>query len=114
MEYTHTYDGQLKINFTTPNDLDEKRKRGTELITAVKHFNPLALHFLTTIVNDIGMSSNFDATNNISADDLIFHTWNYRFNPEFLIQLELQLLDMQTGFCPQGRVCRLYQLLCAF
>lgn len=116
---THSYDGQLLasrlhgLDAIQKLDLETKREYGLALI-AIMERSPVAMHFLKQIVSDIGTAANFDPTNHLVADDLIGLCWLYRDNPDFVSMLEGQLIDMATGFCPQGRTHRLYQIILAF
>ncbi|MEO6068782.1 MAG: hypothetical protein ABIQ41_12480 [Gemmatimonadales bacterium] len=111
----HAYDGKLSLTLLPIIELtlEEKRLRGLELIEAVKtkNINPIAISFLRRIVKAIGTAANKDNSNNLCADDLICLCWYHRENSDFLAELEIQLLDMRTGFCPQGRTHRLFQIL---
>jgi hypothetical protein len=116
---THSYDGKLDISRLTDIisiqkfSLDEKRYRGNELRRILK-LNPIATKYLDGIVTSMGTSANIDSTNGLIADDLICLCWTHRENLEFVSVLETQLMDMATGFCPQGRTHRLFQILLAF
>jgi len=117
---THTYDGKLNTGLLPDLVLsksltcEQKRIYGYELIQNMRHVNKTAISFLKRIVKSIGTKSNFDSTNNLSADDLIYLCWLHRNNQEFIKVLEEQLMDMRTGFCPQGRTHRLFQSLLPF
>lgn len=112
---THTYDGKINpstLCHSVQNlSLIEKRDKGNDLL---KYVNPKSKYFLSKIIDDIGTKNNIDETNNINADDLICLAWNYRHNKDFINLLNEQLMDMSTGFCPQGRTHRLYQLILAY
>ena len=111
---THTYDGQIKN--ILPNVMlciNEQKIRGNELLNVAK-MNSIAMHHLKCIVNNIGDPINIDTTNHLNADHLISLCWLLKDNPYFMEELEIQLTDMQTGFCPQGRTHRLYQILILF
>lgn len=122
---THTYDGKLIAN-SSPIfpalvsvqllSLEQKKQRGTELIESARtHKLKLqAIISLQRIMGSMGQPDNIDTTNGLVADDLICLCWDHRDNPTFLSELEVQLLDMHTGFCAQGRTHRLYQILLAF
>ncbi len=113
----HVFDGQLPT-ICLEVDIETKKIRASEIYDCfnptASEAQPQALNFLKSIIADIGTPKNYDPTNNLSADDLLSILWKYRENPDFLKELEIQLLDMQTGFCPQGRTHRLYQLVRAF
>ena len=121
MVNTHNYDGRLDISLlpdlATISELtiEEKIKRGRDIrAIAVDVFDSIPLKYLDLIISSIGTASNVDHTNGLVADDLLCICWVYRENPNFMIELETQLNDMSTGFCPQGRTHRLFQVLVAF
>lgn len=116
---THSYDGQLSAQLLPDLvgvkllSLEEKKHRGIELRDTIK-INPIASQYLNGIISCMGTNANVDPSNGLVADDLICLCWMYRDNTEFIKVLETQLVDMQTGFCPQGRTHRLFQTLMAF
>lgn len=129
----HNYDARIDTNILPDLillkqlPLEEKKLRGHELIKICKEpvpeivtnietyiMNQVSISFLENIVADIGTSANIDHSNNLVADDLICIAWIYRYNVDFLRLLETQLLDMETGFCPQGRTHRLFQTIISF
>ena len=66
---------------------------------------------------------NYDHTNKISADELLYtsaEVWNNlkiqspNLLCDFAIEFFLQFEDMNTGMCPQGRVTRLWQFMMAY
>ena len=116
---THRYDGHLRmedllfleeVKEWTP---EKKKDQGLRLLADLK-LDPPAHYFLLGIVNSIGTPANYDPSNSLCADDLVCLCWMHRKNPDFKIVLEFQLMDMATGFCPQGRTHRLFQTLLAF
>ena len=117
---THTYDGkidshQLSDLATIEHlSLDQKRVRASELLSQAQSLQTTAYTFLERIVVAMGTSENVDSSNNMNADDLICLAWMYRGNVEFMTELEIQLVDMQNGFCSQGRTHRLFQIILAF
>lgn len=112
---THFYDGKIISELFVQNlTIEEKQECGKQLLQSCLHLDPKAIHYLTSIVNDIGTLNNVDHTNHLNADDLIYFCWTFRNNEAFIKELEIQLLDMETGFCPQGRTHRLYQILIVF
>lgn len=120
---THTYDGKIDIS-QIPDllsvkelPIDQKKERGIELINNainISKLSPIAISYLENIVASMGTPLNIDNTNGLIADDLICICWVYRGNIDFMSMLETQLIDMATGFCPQGRTHRLFQILLAF
>lgn len=112
---THTYDGQLnqlpELSEIQLLSIIQKKERGQELLELIDQNKAL---YLRDIISNMGSSVNFDPTNNLWADDLISLCWVYRHNPYFITELEIQLTDMSTGFCPQGRTHRLYQIILPF
>lgn len=127
---THTYDGKLDVSLL--NDLYyinqltllEKRNKGHELLQICGDINTEALNYLNKIIDDMGTSNNIDNSHLIiindntsfflSADDLICYCFELKFNPDFILELEIQLIDMNSGFCPQGRTHRLFQAIIPF
>src|SRR5579872_5629927 len=118
---THDYDGKLNpshlesLSSVHNLSIEEKKRIGNDFVNYVSDkISPSALHYLRMIVTNMGTVSNIDNTNNLVADDLIYLCWDRRTNKDFLATLEIQLIDMATGFCPQGRTHRLFQSLLAF
>lgn len=116
---THSYDGKIiptnlkeKLETASFLSLEEKKRRGEALLNYA--FSENARHYLQGIIDDISRPQNYDPTNQLRADDLLCLCYEFRQNEDFNKELEIQLLDMKTGFCPQGRTHRLYQLLQAF
>ena len=108
---THYYDG--KINHTVQsNTSEEVMIKGKALCQL--NLKAEALYYLNQIVKDVGTLNNYDPTNKLNADDLICMCWLYKDNVNFLEEFEIQLMDMRSGFCSQGRCHRLYQLIFAF
>lgn len=105
---THTYDGLLDKDLL-PSTVRDNSKL-SELLSNIK--NPVAIKYFTSIFNE--NISNIDSTTGLVADELLTLCYQHKDNPDFILLLEEQLIDMRTGFCPQGRTHRLYQLLLAF
>ena len=77
-----------------------------------------AIRSYTIIVRDFEgagrtvVSGNWDSTNRLYACDLLYAiVMNSSKSDELVSLLEAQLVDMQTGMCPQGRTTRLVQCL---
>lgn len=113
---THYYDGKIEQSLIFhQHTLEEKIEKGKELYNiANNNFNQQSLQYLKIMINHIGTDLNIDHTNNINADDLLCLCWLHKDNDEFMKELELQLFDMASGNCSQGKCYRLYQLLIAF
>jgi hypothetical protein len=115
---THYYDN--KLNLSELKGLEKikhlsftkKISLANDLLLHLKDI--IAISFLKKIIVDFGKDSNLDKTNELIADDLICLCWFHRNNIDFIECLETQLNDMSTGFCPQGRTHRLFQILIAF
>jgi len=108
---THTYDGHLlplKQEFSSLLDDPDKEKeieKLRELIT-----DTTALSFFDKIVLNRNHQSNFDKSNGLYAFDLLYILAVYREKIP-INTFEEQLCDMETGFCPEGKTTRLYQLI---
>jgi hypothetical protein len=113
MQDTHYYDGKIEQSLIFHHTLEEKNEKGKELYNMC-NFNSQSLQYLNIMVTHIGTDLNIDHTNNINADDLLCLCWLHKDNDEFMKELELQLFDMASGNCSQGKCYRLYQLLIAF
>lgn len=75
-----------------------------------------AKHFFDCIVADISSPANYDARNNLRAEDLLYMcSYNeYITNVDFCKSLLEQLSDVSGGPCPQGRCARILQLILSF
>lgn len=100
----HSFDGCLTS--VPHNDVD---KASLEPLRAIEPND-----IMEVLLNDLGTPANFDSSNNIWADDLLVLCLPHLDNPDFREAMTEQLNDMRTGFCPQGRTHRLYQLVKAF
>jgi len=107
----HIFDGTLlhlaeetKSNIDIDTKLRLFKKVRKEIVThngATKCFN--------IIMDDIGKPSNFDNTNNLIADDIMYLIC-LKLDKDMLPIFIEQLNDMNTGLCPQGRCIRLAQI----
>lgn len=120
MTDTHVYDGKLvcddipHIHEMESINLEQKIMYGMELMFAVMKLNGEAGSIMQELVSSMGTNKNIDITNMLNADDLIMLCWKHRNNNNFMGELIIQLIDMKTGLCPQGRTHRLFQILLAF
>ena len=137
---THTYDGKLierKCNIQDLLDcmsiLDTNKKIQMMEKLKMEIFRVsnrrTVLHFMDMIISDFisygnGKGPNYDPTNNMSADDLLCICHDILFSDDktaghidkkdFVEILCLQLDDMASGSCPQGRVARLASVVFSF
>jgi hypothetical protein len=134
---THYYDGQL---------LDEQSMMAEELQNIKKFTNNckkmtvhnfiqdiisvnipeknyISVNNLNVVFSSWNQTSNFDHTNDISKDDVLYILaieWNAlkfskpELTKDFASEFFLQFMDMQSGGCPQGRVIRLFQIASAY
>jgi len=116
---THWYDGKLNFyentNFSKNIDKYDKEKLKIDILN---FYEPLLTHkafnFYKQIAESFGTQENYDSSNNIWVDDIIYCLWQIRHQDNMLQMLDEQLCDMETGFCPQGRSTRLYQILLTY
>lgn len=125
---THHYDGILcNLRHLIQSDLDrvaniEKSTAFEDLTKIVGSENPPppAVTWLNAIVQCYLThgrgGENYDSANNMYACDLLYIVYERivrkdDMSPRYLEELILQLQDMQTGPCPQGRTTRLFQIL---
>jgi hypothetical protein len=111
---THFYDRKIQHNIKMHVEKQEIKNMGIELLKLTSSFNCVATQFLKQIVDSIGTNANYDNTNDLNVDDLLVLCYNKRQNKDFINELEIQLIDMSSGSCPQGRTHRLYQIIKAF
>lgn len=119
---THSYDGRLdrvvleKLNQLGIQrySLEEKKNKAYELLNDSKKFNGRAVQILVMIISRMGNPDNYEPISNIWTDDLIYVCYLLRSNNDFMQLLECQLIEMEHGFCVQGRVNRLFQIISPF
>lgn len=116
MTDTHCYDGkivnQLDYSSLSGLTLEEKKAHCESLLQY--QWSPTAGIYLQRVLAAMGTPANYDPTNNLNADDLLCLTVAKCSEQDFRQEMDIQLADMVTGDCPQGRTHRLYQLLLAF
>ena len=117
---THTYDGKVPNNIIKRTN-EERKAAVEELIMLIKKYkdgseNIVGFCNLITIFNDVGNNSNYDHSNDYSADDIIFELISQlknkdeEFIKDIIKLICIQLQEMSSGMCPQGRTHRLYQI----
>ena len=103
-------------SLNTAVEIDKLKDILKELPSMFKLSAP-SLYVLSLLINDIGTHNNIDNINNVKVDDLLIQLYKLKkMYPESIddIILDIQLDEMRTGMCPQGRSIRLLQvLLCA-
>jgi len=106
---THFYDGQLiSIKFPDVN-IEDKREAFEQFRS--KLTSVAAQKCVDLILKDT--ERNYDHTNTMYADDLLYHILENNNDESSCIfdLLQEQLADVvMSGQCPQGRVIRLYQI----
>src|SRR5205085_12636761 len=105
----HVFDGEIDTSHlvVVVNDTGTNKLMNLEL-------SLIAKRNLKILIDAIGTKRNYDHSNKIDGDDLIYMCNDYLDNQHFVANLNVQLEDMSTGLCAQGRTHRLYQLLLAF
>lgn len=126
---THSYDGQLKevikrVGIENWQIIDPDIKK-IEFREFIEILNLLSLprkaatvRAVNIIIKGIGNPSNFDSTNNLCVDDILYQICLYlkliEYDPEILPIITEQLADIVTsGSCSQGRCTRLFQVYLA-
>lgn len=132
---THHYDGKLREILNNSNLLNElhsveqdDEKKKEIFITLLNHMQNesiinssnssiYALHCLRKIIFD-SPDQNYDKSNDLDASNLLYMICQRIFDHEHEIinydlyrSLVLQLEDMISGLCPEGRTTRLVQVL---
>lgn len=114
----HTFDGKLKGIYKPIQkfNIETKTQLFNDLVLLLE--NPMAKHTVTTIINDLHSSLNYQQENDIDASDILADLIQYykiHTDTDIIKCLNEQLVDIITlGVCPSGRVTRLLQIWNAF
>jgi hypothetical protein len=106
----HTFDtllkGKYKLVHSKTNE--EKKVLFSEFKTKLKDSD--AINTLNKIIEDLGNTANYDPTNGMDCSNILTDIL-CKDDTDIISILEEQLADTtKLGLCPQGRVCRLFQL----
>jgi hypothetical protein len=117
----HYYDGRIELSITAfltkLNDisLDVKKQYIMVWYDNIKHALSLeANNVMQILINDMGTAANYDITNQLSVDDLLYIMGSLIDNHVFIEILNDELIQMAQGFCSQGRTHRLLQIIVPF
>lgn len=114
----HLYDYKINAEYSDISymDLGNRIMHFISLARKVyRHLTVAEYTMLNRIVRADGSLDNHDKTNNIRADDMLILIDIYvKITPDFVTDFRIQLNDMYTGMCSQGRAVRLYQLYKAY
>ena len=119
---THHYDGALNKVVSCDATREEKEEMFNRLIQdlLVNHLiinnqRSTAIRAVSIITSGIQKPENYDSTNGLYADNVLYHICcklQEKQDLDILKCLSEQLSDIITsGSCPQGRVIRLVQVL---
>lgn len=112
----HQYDYSYRDISYEPRITTDKQIWIEKLVQRLK--NPSAIQGVSLIMANLGTMNNLDTTNQKRAEDLLADLSYYietTNNTDILELLEEQMADMfHLGQCAQGRVTRLWQLVCLF
>lgn len=127
---THTYDGKLRgrlLSFhpffveAASRSFEDKSKMFDSICEELKFCSPTSLLYIKRIKQDMFSKSfaNYDPTNDVYADDILWICGKIlsksgSTKKDFLKELSLNLEDMISGDCSQGRTTRLLQVMFAF
>lgn len=124
---THRFDGKLSlIRSLLERDLlrvkqisREERLRLFRLLSSFlasyPKITPQAFNNLETIIRDSSSHLNYDPTNDLSSEDLLYllaekiTSLEGEKRNDLLDLLIIELTEMSSGMCPQGRAYRLLQ-----
>jgi hypothetical protein len=133
---THSYDAQLKeviekyrplLKKVEVLEIDIKKNMFESFLNEINNldydqeFKNYSIQSIKNIINDIGKSPNYDGTNDLKAEDVLYlilaklKTLRKKEKEDVIFDhmsnIIIQLSDMVTsGPCPQGRCTRLWQL----
>jgi hypothetical protein len=105
----HKFDGEIDTSHLIIEVIDTDVNKLLEC-----NLSAVAKHNLQILIKSLGTGKNYDNSNKINGDELLYMCLNHIDNEDFIKNLNIQLEDMSNGLCPQGRTHRLYQLLLAF
>lgn len=109
----HQFDGLLEADLlpkiTVSNEC--KKSKISELKNSI---NKECQPYFKILFRGFGKKCNKDSRNGISVDDLLYICSLLSHNEDFVCLLNEQLKDIALGSCPQGRACRLYQIIYPF
>lgn len=112
----HVYDYTYRDIPYQPKVTSDKKAWIEKLVVRLK--NPSAIQGIQLILANMGTLNNMDTTNQKRAEDLLADLSYYietTNNSDMIDLLEEQMTDMfHLGQCAQGRVTRLWQLVCLF
>lgn len=129
---THYYDGKL-VDHELVQAVHDQQKVADAELTAHKHllftnliediklnpavldkYRPTAIRAVEVIKQNIRQAANYDQTNSMYADDVLYMVCKNTKNADVLVYLSEQLSDILTsGQCAQGRSTRIFQVLSA-
>lgn len=119
----HSLDHRLDLSTDTyvePFTYPYPKEESDKVKETVKDFgnyltlNNQARHILNVLIQQIGTPANNDPINLICVDEILLRLYNLKIKDMDSFQdavLEIQLLEMMSGMCPQGRSIRLLQVL---
>lgn len=116
---THFYDGKIvykKIEFNVDMCQIVKLLQDVNKCTIL---TDTGRKCLSTIIDDLNTKRNFDASNNMSVEDILSdivilinrHSDRDVIYSDYIELIALQFNEMISGMCSQGRTHRLYQIL---
>ena len=130
---THYYDGKLLANELVQAVHDQQKVADAELTThkhllftgliedikinpaVLDKYRPTAIRAIEVIKQNIRQKNNYDQTNSMYADDVLYMVCkkiDHTKNKDVLVYLSEQLSDILTsGQCSQGRSTRIFQVL---
>lgn len=117
---THYYDGKMKdiLSVILPDIyrvLQLTHQQHLDLFMQVRNKlhspDPRILQNFDTIVRDWGKMPNWDPSNHVRVEPLLYLVCEIaNISCDAVELLKHQLIEMSTGMCPQGRSTRLIQI----
>jgi hypothetical protein len=110
----HIFDGKLLRPQITSRTIGRKMELFHEFINKFRINHPL----LAMVMNDTGKPPNYLFSDNLWADDILAEIAEYALSNNVDVDtvrmlFAEQLIDLQSGTCPSGRVTRFLQILIA-
>jgi len=126
---THYYDGKM-VGVIGPHRLVLNNIRSLGQSDKIKMLRELWSHivdrvpnspylsaaftYFNSILNSIGTPTNYDAVNDLYAEDLLYMCIPFVSSIDFCYSLVEQLHDISRGPCSQGKCTRILQLIVSY
>lgn len=123
----HHYDGGLhsiktRLPFPINREISTEMQELNDAKEAILEYcnkimpelKPTSQNIFRQLLNDYGTNANHDPSNNLRVENFLLYFSGIPYNKDFIELLDLQIEEMQSGMCPQGRTHRLLNAILPF